>query len=205
MENKITVQHIEHAKAPTGDVGVSTLNRMNTSHEELTNWALDSLPKISPTKCLDIGCGGGATINRLLNKYPETFVNGVDYSNTSVDLSREFNSANVGTRCDVEWADVTKLPFADNSFDLITAFETVYFWKDIETAFAQVHRSLTTNGLFLMCCEMSDKNNPRWENVLDEMHIFDIPQYSELLVKNCFTIVSSSAKYDEWICIVASK
>lgn len=205
MENKITVEHIAHAKEPTGDAGVDTLNRMNTSHEELTNWALSSLPNITPKRSLDIGCGGGATIKRLLDKYPTTFVNGVDYSNTSVDLSRKFNADFIGSRCDVEWADVTNLPFDDNSFDLITAFETVYFWKDINTAFSQVYRSLNSNGLFLICCEMSDKNNPRWENILDEMHIFDIPTYSELLVKNGFTIVTSSALHDEWICIVASK
>lgn len=207
MDNKITSDHIAHAKLPSGDVGLNTLDRMNNSHDELTNWALNCLPDISPLKCLDIGCGGGATIKRLLNLFPNSFVNGIDYSSTSVDASKSFNSDILGSKCDVAFGDVSSLDFDNNSFNLITAFETVYFWPDINTAFSNVFNTLADDGLFLICCEMSDENNPRWENVLDEMHIFDIPVWSNLLVDNKFSIISSHyhPNNPEWICIIASK
>lgn len=205
MENKITLEHISHAKKPDGDVGNQTLNRMNDSHDELTNWALSFLPSISPSKVLDIGCGGGATVKRLLDRYDNTFVHGVDYSQTSVELSKSFNADVLGSKCDIEWADVHKLPFEDGKFDLITAFETVYFWGDINSAFSQVNRCLSSGSYFLICCEMSDAKNPRWELVLDEMHIFDITSWSKHLEDNNFEVVSSHSLHDEWICLIAKK
>ncbi len=207
MDNKITLEHIEHAKSPTGDEGFKTLDRMNNSHDELTNWALSFLPEMFPGKCLDIGCGGGATIKRLINKFPDSFVNGIDYSETSVEASKKFNQELLGLKCDVCWGDVTKLQFPKNHFNLITAFETVYFWKDIDTAFTNVYETLENNGVFLICCEMSNPNNPRWENVLDEMHILSIDGWSKLLIKNNFSIISTHTNKvnDEWICLIVSK
>lgn len=205
MDNKITLEHIEHAKSPKGEKGNQTLERMNSSHEELTNWALSFLPDIALNKILDIGCGGGATIRRLVDRFDNAFVNGIDYSATSVEKSREFNATILGEKCDVTQGDVHKLPYDESTFDLITAFETVYFWGDIDSAFSQVNSRLADNGVFLICCEMSDDKNPRWGNVLDEMHIFDIPTWKDCLVKNNFNVISSHELHDEWICLIATK
>lgn len=204
MIEKITLEHIAQAKKPDGEEGNNTLNRMNSSHDELTNWALSYLPSTDVSKVLDVGCGGGATIARLINKYPDSFVNGIDYSNTSVDLSRKYNQDILGIKCDVCQADVKELPFADKSFDLITAFETVYFWGDLNRAFSEIHRCLKSDGVFLICCEMSDNNNPRWGNVLNEMHINSIEVWSEILDKSDFKIISSNRLYEEWICLVVT-
>lgn len=205
MEQKITLEHIAHAKLPSGDVGNATLHRMNDSHAELTHWALSFLPHFLPSKILDIGCGGGATIKRLMDNYPDAFVDGVDYSNTSVQLSKEFNADTLGVKCNVQQADVASLPFEDSSFNLVTAFETVYFWGDIDNAFSQVNRVLAEEGLFLICCEMSDKKNPRWENVLSSMHILSLQEWSNYLIQNDFDIFLTQKLNDEWICIIGMK
>ena len=42
-------------------------------------------------RALDIGCGGGANIGRLLERAPQGHVCGLDYSPLSVATSREFN------------------------------------------------------------------------------------------------------------------
>lgn len=44
--------------------------------------------------------------------------------------------------------DVTAMPFEDGTFDMATAFETVYFWQPIEVAFAEVNRVLKEGGKF---------------------------------------------------------
>jgi hypothetical protein len=41
-------------------------------------------------------------------------------------------------RCRVLRGDVSSLPFADGSFALATAFETVYFWPGLGKCFAEV-------------------------------------------------------------------
>lgn len=35
-----------------------------------------------------------------------------------------------------------ELPFANETFDLATAFETIYFWSDIDQSFSQIYRVL---------------------------------------------------------------
>ena len=45
------------------------------------------------------------------------------------------------------------MPFEDNTFDIVTAFETVYFWPDIEKSFGEVKRVLKPGGMFLIGCE----------------------------------------------------
>lgn len=53
---------------------------MNKGHSLVVSWAFQFLPFSDGQKLLDIGCGGGANIARLLAQYPSSVVDGVDYS-----------------------------------------------------------------------------------------------------------------------------
>ena len=46
-----------------------------------------------------------------------------------------------------------KLPFEDESINIVTAFETIYFQKNIEVPFREILRVLVKNGQFLICNE----------------------------------------------------
>ena len=52
---------------PTGDAGRAMLERMNDSHGPMTQWALSHLQFNKGDRVLDIGCGGGATMRRILD------------------------------------------------------------------------------------------------------------------------------------------
>lgn len=59
-------------------------------------------------------------------------------------------------------------------FALVTAFETVYFWPDIEKSFAGVRRILSDGGTFLIVNEDDglSGNNGKWEKIIDGMHTY---------------------------------
>lgn len=154
MGSGMTEVPLGHPERPEGEDGVRLLNRMNGGrHENLAVWGLSHVSVASDAQVLDIGCGGGANIARLLEMAPHGHVNGLDYSPLSVRMSSEHNAeAIVAGRCEVIEGDSSALPFADASFDLVTAFETVYYW-DIEPAFAEVLRVLKPGGTFLICNE----------------------------------------------------
>ena len=83
-------------------------------------------------KILDCGCGGGANIRRLLKKYPQSIVKGVDYSAVSVEKARRLNrDAIADERCAVWQGSVAKMIFAASWFDAVTAFETGCFWPEL--------------------------------------------------------------------------
>ena len=56
-------------------------------------------------------------------------------------------------RCTVIQGNVAELPFDDESFELATAFETVYFWPGLEHCFSEVCRVLQPGGRFIICNE----------------------------------------------------
>lgn len=143
-----------HPEKPQGEDGFTLLERMNGgSHEELALWGLSHLDILESSEVLDIGCGGGANIARLLERAPLGHVTGVDYSRVSVEASSRHNAAALAQgRCSVLEGDVCALPLPDRAFDVVTAFETTYYW-DLPMALPEVRRVLKPDGLFLVCNE----------------------------------------------------
>lgn len=183
-----------HPEKPEGADGVKMLERMNGGrHEELALWGLSFMP-ISPSDhLLDIGCGGGANIGRLLVRAPEGSVVGVDYSPVSVETSRAYNAEAVAAgRCEVIEGDSAALPLSDDSFDGVTAFETVYYW-DIPRAFAEVKRVLKPGGHFLACNE-DDGSDPATLELAAQipgMRVFSLEDLSTALEEAGFTVVTA--------------
>ena len=145
-------------RKPEGKLGNIQLKSMNKEHTPVSLWGLKHL-NISPDDViLDIGCGGGMNINRMAQSAKKVY--GVDYSIESVNLSKEVNEDLIKEgRVEVHEGNVMDLPFEDNSFDIVTAFETVYFWPDIVKSFGEVKRVLKPGGMFLIGCEANGTNN----------------------------------------------
>ena len=120
----------ENTRNPVGIGGKIMVALMNLGHSPVARWGLRFLKPAPDAKVLDCGCGGGANIKRLLKLCPKGTVRGIDYSPVSVEKSKRVNKAAVARgRCDVLCASVAELPFESEQFDLVTAFETVYFWS----------------------------------------------------------------------------
>src|SRR5262250_2864384 len=78
-------------RRPSNNAGRVVLQRMNDSHSRVTAWGLSHVSVGAAFTILDVGCGGGATIERLASMAPSGKVYGIDYSAESVGLARETN------------------------------------------------------------------------------------------------------------------
>lgn len=72
-------------------------------------------------------------------------VTGLDISHTMVDIARE-NAAAAGASIDFRLGDVTTMPFADGSFDLIVCQAAFKNFLQPVTAFNEMHRVLRAGG-----------------------------------------------------------
>ncbi len=195
---------------PSGEEGREMLERMNGGgHAELAHWGLDYFNTEKNADILEIGCGGGANIARLLRKCPNGSITGIDYSDLSVVMSQEKNKDAIQSgEVSVCKGNVLALPFDDESFDAATAFETIYFWQNLSKAFAQVYRVLRKGGIFFICNETDGEaaEGYDWEKENDNLKIYKIEEIEKVLRAARFSEIKIERKKENgWICFVAVK
>lgn len=83
----------ENTRKPVGLGGRIMVSMMNLGHTPVATWGLEFLHLSQEAKVLDCGCGGGANIKRLLKNCPQGIVEGIDYSEISVEKARKTESA----------------------------------------------------------------------------------------------------------------
>ena len=74
---------------PEGWLGRFALRMMNLTHTPMAQWNLSFIDFQTDWTILDVGCGGGKNIARMLKRCPEGKVYGIDYSEESVAMSRK--------------------------------------------------------------------------------------------------------------------
>ena len=113
---------------------------------------------------------------------------GIDYSEVSVIKSSKINKAEIENKhCEILQGNVMKLPFRKETFDIITAFETIYFWPDINEAFKQVYRVLKVSGTFMICNESNGENSKeeKWTKIIQGMKKYTILKQIKKLFGGC--------------------
>lgn len=171
---------------PNGFLGRMVLRSMNLFHAPVTNWGLGYVDFKAGMKMLDIGCGGGATLKRLLNRSADSMVYGIDISEESVAKARKVNSKLLDKQVFIQTGSAEKLPWNDNTFDIVTAVETVYFWPNIDKCFTEVKRVLKPDGQFAVIVEVTSKDSA-WTNLVDGMTAYSVDQLKNILEKAGFT------------------
>ena len=199
-----------NTRKPEGFWGRMMVTGMNGgSHAAMASWGLDIANVPADGEIIDIGCGGGANLARLMDRSLRTKVTGVDYSSVSVEKSRNVNADAIARgRCKVLEASVASLPFKDDTFAMATAFETVYFWPDIEKSFAEVRRIIVPGGKFLIVNEDDglSGNNEKWEKMIEGMHTYTPDELKANLSAAGFRdIVVHLNESKHWLCAIAIK
>ena len=202
-------KYVSQTRKPEGRLGKMMLKGMNSGHAKMADWGLAHLRTIAPERLVDIGCGGGRNVGELLKKYPSAKGAAVDYSELSVEKASEYNhDMIVAGRLEVRQGDVSALNLPDNTYDLATAFETIYFWPGLEKCFSEVARILKVGGYFMIVNESdgTDSTSLRFEKIIDGMKCYTVEQISDALKAAGFSRVKTDHhKSKPWITVIARK
>lgn len=140
---------------PTGWLGRFVLRNMNSRHSKVTDWGLSKASIRTPDIILDVGCGGGRTVNKLAATATEGKVYGVDFSEAAVAVATKTNRQWIAMgRVGIQKGSVSHLPFADETFDIVTAVETHFWWPDLPNDMREVLRVLKSNGTLIIIAEI---------------------------------------------------
>ena len=199
----------ENTRKSQGFGGKLMAKMMNSGHARVSQWGFSNISAEPDAKVLDVGCGGGANIAIWLDKCRNGHVTGLDYSEISVAESQKLNIAAIKQgKCRVLQGDVSSIPFSDEVFDYVSAFETVYFWPGLKKCFSEVNRVLKSGGTFLICNESDGTNasDEKWTKIIGGMKIYNRDQLVAALKEAGFTEIKTyiNAK-KHWMCIAATK
>lgn len=146
---------VKQNRMPTGRFGAFCARLMNISHSNVTRWGLSHISINKNDTILDIGCGGGKTVNTLAKIATEGKVYGIDYSEVSVAVSIGKNKKLIEKgQVKILHASVDSLPFSDDMFDLVIAVDSYYFWPDLINNLKEIRRVLKTGGSVILVNEM---------------------------------------------------
>jgi ubiquinone/menaquinone biosynthesis C-methylase UbiE len=97
---------------------------------------------------LDVATGGGHTANAfapLVNK-----VTAVDLTPEMLTAAEKFIKGNGHSNVTFVEGDAEKLPFSDDTFDIVTCRIAPHHFPNVQQFISEVHRVLKTNGQFLL-------------------------------------------------------
>jgi ubiquinone/menaquinone biosynthesis C-methylase UbiE len=140
---------------PTGWLGRLVLRNMNSRHSKVTDWGLSQASIGKQDIILDVGCGGGRTVSKLAAIATHGKVYGIDHSTESVAIAMRTNKQWIDiARVEIREASVSRLPFSDGAFDVITAVETHFWWPALPTDLREVLRVLKPGGRLIIIAEV---------------------------------------------------
>ena len=200
---------VSQTRKPEGFLGKMMVNGMNGGHAKMADWGLSHLTSITPEQIVELGCGGGRNAGELLKKYPNSTVTAIDYSDVSVEKATDYNKDMIRLgRCRVMRGDVSALELPEESYDLATAFETIYFWPGLTKCFAQVAKVLKPGGIFMIVNESdgTDTTSLKFEKIIDGMKCHTIEDIEKALKEAGFSKVKADHHPTKpWITVLAKK
>jgi len=197
---------------PNGWLGWLAGASMNVGHAKLWSWGLTHVAIEPDGTVLDVGCGGGKCVQVLARTAPRGKVYGLDCSEEMVRMARRVNRALIREgRVEIQHGTVSALPFPDATFDLVTGFETYYFWPDLPGDLREIWRVLKPGGTLLITNEGHEdeqfaKRNRRWVqwSGIEQLHTPE--EHRALLVEAGYvTVGTTTIPEKNWITAVATK
>ena len=165
---------IEQSRKPEGFIGKIMINIMNNAHKNIFKIGIENITIYENYKLLELGFGGGIVLKVLSKKYNNIKLFGIDFSEEAIKLGTKNNMKDIKNgKITLLQADIEKIPFSENYFDVITAFQTHYHWHDLDKIITEVYRVLNKNGQFIIVGELYKINyhmeKYKTENELKEL------------------------------------
>jgi ubiquinone/menaquinone biosynthesis C-methylase UbiE len=202
---------VRQCRKPQGLLGRFIGRAMNAGHSRVRCWGLGYVSSESYVAVLDVGCGGGGALRDMASMFPSAKLYGIDYSEDMVLLAKKVNRSLMAKgRIEISHASVSSLPFTDNSFDLVTAFEAYYFWPNLHSDLQEIKRVLKSGGTLLLVNEVYEhekfqNRNRKWA-AWAGMHLHSPEGYHEFLTSAGYGKIEFHELVDKnWIAAIGKK
>lgn len=137
------------ARRPSGVIGRYSYGGARgapRAHEPIFDEALELLGPVEGARCLEIGCGGGAMLERLLSR-GAAVVAALDHSPDMLALAMAYNQRAVADeRLQLKLGDAARIPWPDQTFDVAVSVNMFFFMAEPQQVLDELFRVLRVGG-----------------------------------------------------------
>ena len=150
--------------------------------------------KIEPQRILDLGCGTGAMLPALAERYPKAQVIGADLSEPMLCAGRAPRTRLRwlmpflrGAKSNLLAADAAALPLASGSQGMLWSNLLLHWLADPQPALREMHRVLEVGGLLMFSTlgpdTLKELRSCFADGELRSLHFVDMHDYGDMLVE----------------------
>jgi SAM-dependent methyltransferase len=153
---------------------------------EITAMLLDPLMMPRDRVILDAGCGTGGNLEWLARYQGQGQIVGIDLIETALKFCRERGTPKLAQ------ASATDLPFANESFDLVTSFDVLVQIPGEgadQQAMREIFRVLKPGGIAFIRCAAYEWMKSGHDRALGTARRYDLPELSNRLRQSGFEIL----------------
>ena len=113
----------------------------------------------NPFNFLDLGCGNGWVVRKILENKNCTYALGVDGAPEMIKKAKNLDSRGEYININIEdWA-------FNKDYNIIFSMETFYYFKDLDSVLKKVYSSLSNKGLFIIGIDhyLENKLSLNWD------------------------------------------
>lgn len=125
--------------------------------QEAYQYMATLIPK-SASKLLDLGCGTGLELDEIFKVNKDVEVTGIDLTQSMLD---KLKSKHPDRALNLICGSYFDVPLGKDCFDCAISFQTLHhFSHEMKlTLYKRIHRSLKSNGLYIECDYMVEKQS----------------------------------------------
>jgi malonyl-CoA O-methyltransferase len=105
--------------------------------------------RLQPKAVLDLGCGTGVITADMLKRYPKADIVALDLALNMLKKTQQNTKGWFSKKPSCVCADAERLPFSDNSFDLLVSNLMLQWSNDLQLVFNGFQRVIAPNGLLM--------------------------------------------------------
>lgn len=121
-----------------------------TTREWIEGWQR-GIPENFQGKMLEVPVGTGVLTMPVYKTLPDAEITCLDYSEAMMENARRRASSMGIGNIAFQQGDVGKLPFEDETFDLVLSLNGFHAFPDKEAAYSETYRVLKKGGIFCGC------------------------------------------------------
>lgn len=134
---------------------------------------------VTGKRVLEVGCGTGRGLGYLSTRAQN--IVGVDYGLENIRIARK----HYGSRIELMVLDAQRLPFRENSFDVVLAMEVIYYFTHLDSFLEECRRVLADDGLLCLC--LPNKHAPGFHASPLSYRYYSVPELAQIIKSHHFS------------------